>query len=269
MGTRRIVIPLVQSGSMGLKNCIYGCFLLFGTVSFSLDAKSIIRVGGYLFPPFVFSVNTKEEGLTKQFIHLMNKVQNEYEFVFIPTSSKRRYRDFKHKKFDIIIFEDKHWGWQKYPVENTFSFLKGGEVYITKRTPTRTQAYFNNLKNKSIRGYIGYHYAFSDYITDKDILKKKYNMIVTRSHSGNIRSVIKGRADIAIVSKAYLQYYFLKYPDSRKQILISQRLDQTYNHAILFRQNGPISQVALERILHLLLESKEFRQLVQRYQLQR
>jgi len=63
----------------------------------------------------------------------MNKLQNEYEFVGVPTTARRRYQDFDKDKFDMMMFESINWGWQQYPVAASQAFITGVEVVILSK----------------------------------------------------------------------------------------------------------------------------------------
>jgi len=212
-------------------------------------AQVTIKVGGYHFPPFVEWNNIQYSGLTLDLLEQMNQFQKKYKFVFIPTSSKRRYIDFKTYSFDVLFFECIQWGWQNQPLESSRVFLKGGEVYITKKTPDKTQDFFSDFKGKSILGYLGYHYGFANFNADEQFLKSNYNAEMTLSHDGNIRAIVKGRADIAVITISYLKRFLLTHPEVNDQILISDKKDQIYNHTILMRKHGPISATDMNLLL--------------------
>jgi polar amino acid transport system substrate-binding protein len=210
--------------------------LLLCTFSIDTDAAEV-RVGGYSFPPFVGNVDGKFEGITLDIIKEMNALQDTYVFKFVPTSSKRRYRDFDHGDFDLIMFENIQWGWAGKSIEKSDVFYQGGEVYITRTVPGRDQDYFNDFKGRRILGYVGYHYGFADFNADEAFLKKQFNANMTTTHEGNIRSVAAGRADIAVVTISFLKKYLHLHPEVAEKILISKNLDQQYNHRMLMRSN--------------------------------
>jgi hypothetical protein len=114
-------------------NKLVAVFLLalsFLVPSVSVQAIEIVKVGVYEFPPYVF-VGEKATGITVEMIGLMNKFQKDYKFEVVTTTPQRRYKDFNDKKFDMLLFESKGWGWLKYPIAGSIAFLKGGEHYIS------------------------------------------------------------------------------------------------------------------------------------------
>jgi len=215
---------------------IYIIFLLFFFCDLKIKAATV-KVGGYIFPPFIEEMQDNYFGMALDLIEAMNKFQDKYKFQFVLTSSKRRYIDFETKRYDMILFESINWGWKDKDIQASKVFLKGGEVYITIAKPTKNQNFFNNLKNKSIGGYLGYHYGFANFNADEDFLKKSFNIELTTSHERNIKKVILERIDIAVITKSYLNNYIIRNPYIKNKILISDKLDQEYNHTILVRKN--------------------------------
>ena len=220
---------------MKLKSLLLGallCLLAQGAAA----AAPVVRVGGYNFPPFVFfNHDGSYSGLTLDMIQAMNRFQDDYRFRFVPTSAQRRYRGMERGAFQMIFFESVLWGWQGRKVKPTRVYLKGGEVFIARKLPGRTTAYFDFLGGKRIIGILGYHYAFANFRTDPDYLRRIFNMVLTTSPSGNIMMVIRGRADIAVVTKSYLELFLKKHPAYRKLLMVSPRMDQIYHHTILVK----------------------------------
>jgi hypothetical protein len=229
-------------------NIFFCCFLLESLCCSIIKAEEI-KVGGYHFPPFVKVSKNNVSGITKKMLHEMNIIQKKYRFVFFLTSPKRRYYDFEQGKFDLIIFEDLNWGWKKRDIAASKVFLKGAEVYITKASPSKDQTYFNHLKNKNIAIIKGYHYGFANYNSDENYLRKNFNVQFSSYHEGNILKVVFGRADISVVNLCFLRHFFFTHPEKKDQLLISDKVDQRYNHTILLRKKALITIKEINAIL--------------------
>jgi len=199
-------------------------------------AKStIVKVGGYHFPPYVERVSAKFTGLTLDLLELMNAFQSKYRFVFVPTTSLTRYEDFDDRAFDMVFFERKEWGWADRPIDSSREFLKDHEVYVTRADAGKTPKYFDTLEGKTLRGYLGYHYPSAAFETDPGVLLQRYNLRVTESHEENLRAVLERRADVAIVTKSFTVRYLRNNPAVIPRLLISDRVEQDYRHTILVR----------------------------------
>ncbi len=227
-------------------------FLLFPAIFMYANqaVAETVNVGGYHFPPFVEEkVGKQYSGITIDLIKEMNIFQNKFKFQFIPTSPKRRYQCFDKGTFDLIMFEDKRWGWEDKDIIASKVILKGGEVYITKADISKDQSYFNNLKNKSLAVILGFHYGFADFNSDENFLNNNFKVQLSNTHSGNIEKILIGRADIAVVTLSYLKAFFKKNPAKESKLLVSKKFDQRYNHTILFRKNSKIDVEEMDVLL--------------------
>ncbi len=221
--------------SFGLVIKVWLVLLLVGLFAIPANAQQVVKVGGYVFPPFVDT----EEGatsLTLELIAAMNAFQKKYVFEFVSTSSKRRFVDFDAKKYDLIFFESMEWGWEGRWVEASNVIMRGGAVYITRADKGKDQRYFDNFKGKSIWGILGYHYGFANFNSDESFLKQRFNAKMITSQEGLIEAAVKGRADISVVVREYLQIYLTKHPEVRSKILISKKFDAVNLYTILVRQ---------------------------------
>lgn len=207
-------------------------------------AKPIpVRLGGYEFPPYVINRGGTYEGLTLDLIALLNQKQTKYVFSFVPTTTYRRYHDMKSSRYQIMAFESKTWGWPAESVETSKIFRHGAEVFIAHKDNAKSQKYFENLHNKTIKGMQGYHYGFLGHSTSDKALKG-FNVEFTNTIDGNIRSVVTKRADIAMVTKEYLEMYLKNHPEERSKLVVSTKYDQLYDLGILVSKGQHVITVA-------------------------
>lgn len=242
--------------------------VLLSTSAYIAEVVSaeIVNVGVYNFPPYVF-IAEQTTGLSVQMIAAMNKFQNKYEFVAVPTTARRRYIDFENKKFDMMIFESKNWGWGKYPITISQAFVTGAEVYVTQAKPGRGQNFFSDFKNKAMIGVLGYHYQFAGFNAEQDYLKKNFNLIQTNSQKQSLELIFNNRGEIAVVSKEYLNYHFTHSPEDKAKLLISDKVDQVYQHAILIRKNNNLSINYINKLLSAMKQKGTLTQLWEGYDL--
>ncbi|MFT7008278.1 MAG: polar amino acid transport system substrate-binding protein [Colwellia sp.] len=226
---------------------LYSLFISF-LFSASTLAIDVVKVGIYDFPPYAF-IGDKTTGITVQMIAAMNKFQNKYEFVAVPTTAKRRYRDFDHKKFDMMIFESTKWGWQNYPLAVSNAFVTGADVYVTQAKLSRGQDFFSDVKNKAIVGVLGYHYQFANFPDRQDYLKKNFKLLQTNNQKKVLELILNDRAEIGILPKEYLRYHFSNSPADEAKLLISDKFDQIYQHTILVRKDHKISINYINKLL--------------------
>lgn len=246
---------------------LLACFVFL--IGADIFAATIVKVGGYTFPPYLdqHTQSEKQSGLTIELINELNKMQSDYKFEFVPTSSSRRYIDFKSNQFDAIFFEDIAWGWKDYEVVFSNLIAKDDEVYIAKKKEGRDQSYFNDKKNKKFVGIKGYHYAFANFNNDIDFLKKNFGAELTSDHDGSIQMILFDRGDIGIVTHSYLDYYLNKNPDVKDKIIISNKPDQVYSLGIVARKNMNPKIDAINKLIQNLKSNGTFKKMFKLYNL--
>jgi ABC-type amino acid transport substrate-binding protein len=233
------------------------------------QAAQEVRVGAAHFPPYTVRPEQGDDtGLLPQLVQALNASQADYHFVLVPTSIPRRFNDFRQARIDMAIFENPDWGWQAIPHVTVDMGLEDAEIFVARKEENRGQAYFDELNGKSLALFSGYHYAFADFNPDPKYLANKYNATLTYSHDSNLLMVQRGRASIALVTRSYLNDFFTRNPESKDQLLASERVDQVYHHYALLRPQAPISGVEFSRLLQQLRDSGELLKIFQPYQIQ-
>lgn len=206
-------------------------------------AKTLVRVGVYEFPPYVQLEQDKISGFTVELIKLLNQVQQEYQFELVLTTAVRRHQDFQQGLFDALFFEDINWGWRQRNIalQQSMPFAQDDEVFIALQDQTKSQLWFDDLKDKTIAGILGYHYQLAEHQTEPQLLTDKYRLIPLSDPHTSIELVLKQRVDTAIVTRSFLLQYLSAYPQYRESLLISERIDQSYQHQLLLAPEHPLS----------------------------
>ncbi|WP_433736338.1 substrate-binding periplasmic protein [Pseudomonas putida] len=218
------------------------------------QAAQLVRIGAAHFPPYtVRPENGADTGLLPQLVEALNVLQSDYQFVLVPTSIPRRFGDFKQGRIDMAIFENPAWGWQDIPRTDVDMGLEDAEIFVAQRQPegqpVRQQDYFADLAGKRLALFSGYHYEFANFNAEPKYLAQNYNATLTYSHDSNLLMVLRGRADIALVTRSYLSDYFLRNLQVADQLLISDRIDQVYHHYAILRPAAPITGEAFGKLL--------------------
>ena len=239
------------------------CALLGSQQVIALD----IKVGIYPFAPFVESDEKtgKSKGMTLDLLTLLNKQQQEYHFVPVLISPKRRYASYKNHEFDVIFYESRKWGWQNIDILESEVYQTGGEVYVALKEPQRDQRYFEDLSGKRMVGMLGYHYGFAQFNSDENYLRTNYNMILTWDNNKALDLIHGRRGDIAVVTQAFLKRYLLRNPEHRPNLLISEKKDQEYRHTALLRPNISLSLPMLNDMIRQLRKQPEWQGLLSDY----
>jgi ABC-type amino acid transport substrate-binding protein len=232
------------------------------------SAAQLVRIGAAHFPPYTIRPETgADSGLLAQLIVALNQLQSDYQFVQVPTSIPRRFGDFKQGRIDVAIFENPQWGWKDVPHTAVDMGLEDAEVFVSQQLPEREQSYFSNLQDKRLALFNGYHYAFADFNSDTRYLARHYNVTLTYSHDSNLLMVLRGRADIALVTRSFLSDYVLRNEQVAPHLLVSERVDQVYHHYALIRPQAPISGEAFGRMLQGLRDNGQMLKIFQPYKI--
>lgn len=232
-----------------------------------LMAAQEVRVAAVYFPPYVFKTeHIQASGLLDELVAALNQSQADYRFVMVPTSLKRRFRDFQQQRIDLAIFENPDWGWKNIPHQALDMRLEDSEVFVARVAPGRDQGYFDSLEGKRLALYHGYHYAFAGFNADPDYLGRTYNATLTHSHESNLLMVLHQRAEIALVTRSYIGEFLERNRQYAGQLLISERVDQRYRHHVLLRPQAPITPEQFMAIYEPLSENGQLEKIFSRYQ---
>ena len=241
---------------------LLGLMALAGTAM----AAQEVRVGAYHFPPYVLKPESEQpEGLLPELLQALNQVQDDYLFRLVATSTMRRYRDLQSGRFDLILFESPSWGWQDTAHDALNLNIEDAEVYVARLKPGRDEGYFDDFTGKRMALYNGYHYGFAGFNSNQAFLTETFNALLTYSHDSNVGMLLRDRADVAVVTRSYLQAYLQRYPGKARALLVSKRVDQVYRHQALFRPESPIAVAAFADLLQLLNRDRQLDTLLERY----
>jgi polar amino acid transport system substrate-binding protein len=246
-------------------NTVFILLLLTSSACFATEPLEV-SVGMYDFAPFVESKGSLGEvGMTLDLVAALNKSQQKYHFNTQLIPPKRRYQSFNDGHYDVIFYESKSWGWQDINVDVSDVYQQGGEVYIALKKQGRDQEYFADFNHKNMIGIFGFHYGFANFNSDEDYLIKEFNMMLTPYNDRNIKLLLEERGDIAVVTKAYLQSFLLVNPDVKSRLLISDNLDQVYNHTVLLRPGILPSIDEMNAMLDDLQKTGKMKKLLEKY----
>lgn len=247
----------------------YLCLLSLSCAAYA-HAKEVIKVGGYPFSPYVTkSADGQYSGLTLDILAQLNQIQDKYHFTFVSTSSMYRYQAFSRNRFELMLFENRMWGWQHVDFYTLPIPLDDGEIYITQNKDQRDQHFFDDIADKKLILVDGYHYNVTQDITDKALLNKKYDAAFVNSNHASIEAILRGRGDVAPVTWSYLQFYLKNNPDAAQKLLTSTRWDQRYQHQVLLSHHAAITENELMNYLQQLDKNGELDRLAQTYNLTR
>ncbi len=232
------------------------------------SAVQVVRIGAAHFPPYTIRPERgADTGLLPELVAALNGLQKEFEFVIVPTSIPRRFRDFEQGRIDMAIFENPDWDWQHIPHETVDMKLEDAEIFVARKGQGRDQGYFDQLQGKRLALFSGYHYAFAQFNADPKYLAENFNATLTYSHDSNLLMILRDRADVALVTRSYLSDYMARNPKEASQLMVSERVDQTYRHFALLRPQSPLSGAQFEAMLQSLRDNGQMLHIFQPFRI--
>ena len=246
--------------------------LVLGGAGQVLAGGKTVIVGVYDFPPAAQVSDTGEvAGLAADLLAALNVSQDDYTFVPLVTSPKRRQLDFIEQRYDVIFFESPDWSWDKVEYEATLPILMDEEVYVALDKPGRDQSFFNDVASRRIVAMLGYHYGFTENETDEIRLRSRFDIELSHSHNRNLELILADRpsvAEVAVVSRSWLDLFARSQPALADRLLVSDRIDQRYLLSGIVRPGGPISATDLEALLEPLIRDGAWQEMVRAHHLQ-
>lgn len=248
------------------------CVIFAGAMPAFASQNTTVRIGVYNFPPVAMvNHNNEARGLLGDLLDEFRSLNQDISFKLLHTSPRRRHLDFKSGLYDVMFFEHPDWGWNSRPVAVSSPILRDEEVYVALNKEERDQSFFDNVSKRRIVAIAGYHYGFAGLETDSDELSRHFNVELTHSHRRNLDLIRADRpsvAEVAVVSRSFLNTYFSRFPGQRSEFLVSDTVDQSYELHVITRKDGPVSAESIDDLLQPLIDSGRYQELVRKHGLQ-
>lgn len=233
-------------------------------------AQQPVYVAAYDFPPF-FSA-TLETDVTTELVKLLNENQSSYQFIIQAIPPNARYKALSPDGCcDVMFFESKVWGWKRQSVEvsSTLPLLKGRERLVAKKVPGRTQEFFTTLQDKTLGGVRGYHYLMAGEILNSAEVAQRYNIYLADSRITNVRMILGGRIDAAVLNDELLAALENSSVDYTERLLLSKEVEHEYEMSVIVADGKVISRNKMQQLLRDLSRSGALDKLFARFNLQR
>lgn len=213
----------------------------------SLAAPIKVRVGEYDFEPFVEG----GLGITPAFLTILNSYQNEYLFEFVHIPARRRYEMMERGQIDAVFFEMPVWGWLEHqvPFEVTPPILKGQELFVARKNNPRGADVFKLSTERKVALVHGYHYGFVGFDDNHDTINSFVTGTFLQQQKQIMQYVLKGAADIGMMSNIFLQWEIKKQPELRDLLMVAPKADHEYKLPMIVRSGGPISADSLTQVI--------------------
>lgn len=240
------------------QGCLGALLALLATLCLPVQAAQDVLIAAVQFPPYVIKPEKDvQQGLLAELVDSLNRIQGDYRFHLRATSLNRRFDDFKKGRFDIAMFENPDWDWQGIAGSRIDLGLEDCELFIARAEAGRGQVYFDNLLDKRLALFNGYHYGFAGFNNDPEWLTRNFKVTLTYSHESNLNLVLRGRADAAPITRSWLNGYLREHPELQSRLLVSTWIDQVYRHYAILRPEAPIRAERFRQLMQELRDNGE------------
>ena len=239
------------------------CLLTLLCISSSATAQkqSIIAYTYHLKPPFITGL-AEEQGLYFDLSVLMSQ-QKEYEFFTVFMPRKRLDKILEQGKLDgIVLGANPVWFKDKAQTKYFWSspFLSDRDEFVSLPSLAFEYRGAQSLLGRTLAGVRGYFYVnIEPLVTDGKI--RRFDSI---GENEVLQMVLKGRADIGIVSRSTFDYIRQKKPELNL-LYISQQPHDQFNRHIMVPKDLPEVYENLEGLLSSESFQDKWRVLVEAY----
>tara|TARA_R110001583_G_scaffold32882_1_gene111571 strand:- start:77332 stop:78108 length:777 start_codon:yes stop_codon:yes gene_type:complete len=214
--------------------------------------RTDVMVGVYEYSVVHFYHQGVQTGFAHELIKRLNGVQGDYQFVAVETSSRRRYLDIATGQVDMMILENPEWHWAGRNVEFSTPIVRESDIMVARRDHVPGPAYFSRVLERSIAGVLGFHYKFVDFRDDPKQLTRLLDISLLYNESEVMEAVIRGDAEIGILSAGFVSQQFEHVPDIASRIEIGPQADNSYQLSSVLSNRSPVSVERYNSYLDLL-----------------
>lgn len=229
----------------------------FGAESAHADHENaeLVRVGGYPFEPFV----EDGQGITADFLELLNRSQDQLRFEMVSIPSQRRYELMRREVIDAVFFEMPVWGWQNYQsdIDVSSPILRGTEIFVARREESGKEAVFNLNPKRKVAVTLGYHYAFADFRADQNHIRSVVDAVFAEKISQTLRYLRSGAVDLAVMSDIFLLSQYQRAPHLKSELAIGPIADHDYSLPVIVHKNAPVTAQQIDDLVGQLKRSGE------------
>ena len=212
-----------------------------------------VNVGAYEYGVVYFFEDGKPRGMVPKLIKLLNDIQADYHFHLVETSSRRRFQDLEEGKIDLVMFENPLWGWQDFDVNYSDKIITTEDLYIRRHDAPPRRKPFENIYLSSIICVLGFHYGFADFNADPEHLAELFDIHLAYNETEVLNGVVRGDAEIGIISTGFLARKFVEDPSLREKIEVGRDPDAIHDLVSVISPQSPISVTALNRLMEQLI----------------
>lgn len=248
--------------------CLSLCALLGGLLlAASASAEPVVvetAMTDAAQPPMVVGDN---KGLAADLVAALNISQQRYHFRYQLLPTLRMRKQMAAGQIHISLFNNVAWGFEPGTVAASNELLADADHFIALNQPGRDERFFDGVGAVPMVGVRGFHYHYAGYEQSEAVLDLRFNTRLMTSEPAVVSAVLRGQAEIGVVSAALLNYLAGQQPEQFAQLLLSQRVDSRFSRHLVVSNRSPIDVPTLNRLLGCLAANGSLQAIYSRYHL--
>ncbi len=216
-------------------------------------------------PPMV--VGDNNQGLAADLVAALNISQQRYQFRYQLLPTLRMRKQMAAGQLHIALFNNVAWGFEPGTVAASVEVLADADHFIALNQPGRDETFFEGIGQRPMVGARGFHYHYAGYEQSEAVLDLRFNTKLMTSEPAVVTAVLRGQAEIGVVSAALLNYLAGKQPEQFAQLLLSQRVDSRFSRHLVVSNSSPIDVPTLNALLGCLAANGSLQAIYSRYYL--
>ena len=215
-------------------------------------------------PPMVVS---ERAGLAADLVAALNISQQRYQFRYQLMPTLRARKLIAAGQLHISLYNNIAWGFEPGSVAASTEVLADADHFIALNLPGRDQTFFDGVGVVPMVAVRGFHYHYAGYEQSEAVLNVRFNTRMVSSEPAVVAAVLRGQAEIGVVSAALLNYLAGQQPEQFARLLLSQRVDSRFSRHLGVSNRSPIDVQTLNALLGCLAANGSLQAIYSRYHL--
>ncbi|WP_168173732.1 transporter substrate-binding domain-containing protein [Thalassospira sp. TSL5-1] len=215
--------------------------IVFAAQPAQAQYRTNVMVGVYEYSVIHFYQDGAQAGFAHDLLDRLNRVQDNFKFVAVETSSRRRYQDLAAGNVDMILLENPNWNWSGRAVGFSKPIVHESDLLVARRENVYGPRYFQDILEYSLAGVLGFHYRLVNFVDDPQELERILNISLLYNEEEVLEAVIRKDADVGILSAGFMSQKFRQVRDMGEKIAIGPQAENSYPLVAVISHNAPIT----------------------------
>lgn len=247
-----------------ISNCLIFALLLLAATANSAPVVVETAMTDAAQPPMVVG---ERAGLAADLVAALNISQQRYQFRYQLMPTLRMRKLMAEGQIHVALYNNIAWGFVPGTVAASSEVLADADHFIALNQFGRDQRFFDGVGVVPMVAVRGFHYHYAGYEQSEAVLDVRYNTRLLASEPAVVAAVLRGQAEIGVVSAALLNYLAGQQPEQFARLLLSERVDSRFSRHLVVSNRSPIDVQTLNALLGCLAANGSLQAIYSRYHL--